>query len=302
MAPANIGIVTDTADADGYVTKVEFFVGDHKIGEQSKLFFTPPTNGSHIAYEFVWTNVPPGLFSLSAKATDNLGAIGWSEPVRISVMGTNTPPPTNLPPVVTITAPDSLAAEGTNCWWQTNSNGTVTDGCRTNTATFLVRRSGSTNAALAVAYSIHGTASNGVDYVELPGVITMPAGERSRRITVTPLDDTEVECYETVILRLLSPTNDPPPYVVGWPGKAAAVIVDNDSPPPGTTLLCDGTFHLCVPATNGFTYRLEASLDMSHWVPVQTNVVTEIGVLFPDAETQDFPQRFYRVIPEATAP
>src|SRR4030095_3289613 len=32
-----------------------------------------------------WANPPPGEYSITAKATDNLGAVGWSTPVRISV-------------------------------------------------------------------------------------------------------------------------------------------------------------------------------------------------------------------------
>jgi hypothetical protein len=140
-----------------------------------------------------------------------------------------------------------------------------------------------------------------VDYLELPGTVTIPSGERSRRIVVTAIDDGLAECSETVILRLLPSEADPRPYVIGWPAKAAAVVLDNDRPAPGTCVLCDGTFHLCVPAANGLTYRLETSIDLVNWLPVYTTTVTENGVLFPDAETGDFPQKFYRVVPEPAA-
>ena len=37
---------------------------------------------------------------------------------------------------------------------------------------------------------------------------------------------------------------------------------------------------------------------MKHWLPVCTNTVTDLGVHFADPETDDFPARFYRMVPE----
>ena len=54
---------------------------------------------------------------------------------------------------------------------------------------FTIRRDGPTNASLTVTYDLGGTASNGVDYVELPGTATIPAGEQSTLISVVPIDD-----------------------------------------------------------------------------------------------------------------
>jgi len=67
-------------------------------------------------------------------------------------------------------------------------------------------------------------------------------------------------------------------------------------------LLCDGTFQLNLPAPNNFTYRLESSLDMIHWVTVDSGAVTEFGIRFVEPETTDFPNRFYRVVPETAPP
>ncbi len=67
---------------------------------------------------------------------------------------------------------------------------------------FMVFRSGPTNQALAVAYSISGTATNGVDYTELPGSITIPAGEESALISIEALYDDLAEFDETVTLTL----------------------------------------------------------------------------------------------------
>lgn len=75
-APANITITATAADADGTVSKVEFFNGASKLGEAT----TAP-------YTFAWNNVPVGSYSLTAKATDDDNATGTSAAVNITVTG-----------------------------------------------------------------------------------------------------------------------------------------------------------------------------------------------------------------------
>jgi len=50
-------------------------------------------------------------------------------------------------------------------------------------------RSGDTTDPLTVYYSVGGTASNGKDYVRLPGTIVIPAGRSALNVLVTPLGD-----------------------------------------------------------------------------------------------------------------
>ena len=289
VAPTNLTIVAQASDPDDAVARVDFFVGNHFLGSDVGTNQNP--------YSIVWSNALPGLYSLQARALDTRGGVGFSEPVRITITGTNAPP-TNLPPVVTIFAIDSLAGEGTNCCrWYSNIVGVTNHYLCTNNAAFLVRRTGPTNAPLTVHYAIGGTASNGVDYAAIATSVTIPTGERSARIHIIPLDDTVVECPETVVLGLVRLTNSTISYIPGWPSKAAATIVDNDRSPPGTTLLCDGTFHLCIRATNGLRYRLECSLDLVNWLPLGTNIVSEADIYFTDPESAEFPNRFYRAVP-----
>src|SRR5206468_1466128 len=58
-----------------------------------------------------------------------------------------------------------------------------------------------------IPYAISGTASNGVDYVPLPGTVTLAAGATATNILVTPIPDDLVEGSETVTLTLLPSTN-----------------------------------------------------------------------------------------------
>lgn len=80
-APANINVVASASDADGTVSKVEFFNGSTKLGESS----TAP-------YQFTWTNVPAGTYALTAKATDNKGSLTTSATATIQINSSTTPP------------------------------------------------------------------------------------------------------------------------------------------------------------------------------------------------------------------
>ena len=302
-APVNIPIVVDTVDSDGYVPRVEFFADNISLGVREKHFLTPPPPGEHIGYDLVWSNAPAGRHVLTARASDNDGASVWAQPVCIWIMNTNPPPE----PRITITAADPLAAEGTNCltWSGNTPPASVSNVPPINTALFIVRRTGPTNDALTVHYRVGGTASNGVDYLELPGHITIAAGRRAAEIRVIPIDDALPERPETVLLGVRLPptaTNPPPPYFIGWPNRAGAVIVDNDSPRPSTGSLADGCFHFTLPGANGQWFRIECSSDGIHWTPVTVNQVADGAIHFVDPESDELPTRFYRAVPEPNPP
>jgi glucose/arabinose dehydrogenase len=84
--PSNSDILlkADAADTDGTVRKVEFFQGANKIGEDT----TSP-------YQYLWTGVPTGAYSITAKATDNTQMTTTSAPVAINV--TAAPVEKNVP-------------------------------------------------------------------------------------------------------------------------------------------------------------------------------------------------------------
>lgn len=296
IAPVNIPVFATAASSNADVVRVDFFADDHFIGADIG------TNQGE--YNIIWSNAIPGFYVLRVVATDSLGGKGFSPPVFISVIGT-VPPPTNRP-VVTIYARDPIAVVGTNCLGvYTNPTAVALNRLAvTNTATFVVRRTGPTNMDLTVYYAIGGTASNGEDYVTLPGYVTIPAGKYAAPIVVVPLDEGVPECPETVVLGLEAPTNVAPSYVVGWPDKAAAIIVDCDFLPPATSLLCAGEFHCTYfpPPTSTAYYRLDCSVDLTHWLTVCTNTASAIGIHFTEPDTGCFPNRFYRVVPQLNAP
>lgn len=316
-APLDLPIGAVASDRDGYVKTVEFFAGANSLG-----IFTnppPPPPGSLPPTRLpmiVWSNVPPGQYVLTAKATDNGGAATISAPVSITVQPWSG---TNLPPVVSLLATDPVAAEGTNClrWpgypvcWPISTpppggtNCPCLTSCGPNTATFQVRRAGDTNAPLIVNYAIGGTASNGVDYLPLSGRVTIPAGVRAAAIVVVPTDDPLPEPVETIILTLVPPAvadGTPPAYRIGFPARAAAIIVDNDQPRPVTRWLPDRCFHFETPGTNGMGFRIEASSNLVDWVALCTNTVTDGAIHFVDPDASGAPTKFYRAVPADPAP
>jgi hypothetical protein len=88
-APASVTISADASDADGSITKVEFYNGTTLLASDT----TSP-------YSLSWTVATAGNYSITAKATDNSGATTTSAAVAITVKA-----PTSTPPTVSITSP-----------------------------------------------------------------------------------------------------------------------------------------------------------------------------------------------------
>jgi RHS repeat-associated protein len=90
VAPGNLTLLSATAtDSLGWVEKVEFYSGATLIGTALSQPYTA-----------AWTDIPPGIYSVTAKAIDNLGASTYSAPVTITV---------DAPPTVTLTSPSAGA-------------------------------------------------------------------------------------------------------------------------------------------------------------------------------------------------
>ncbi len=73
-AGATVTLSANASDADGTISKVEFYNGSTLLGTDN----TAP-------YSFAWANVGAGSYSLTAKAFDNAGATKTSTAVSITV-------------------------------------------------------------------------------------------------------------------------------------------------------------------------------------------------------------------------
>ncbi len=95
-----------------------------------------------------------------------------------------------------------------------------------NIGKFTVNRVGGTNVALTVRYDLSGSATAGIDYSSLSGMVLIPANSANATIVVTPVDDALVECKETVIATLATSAV----YKVGSSSQAIVDLKDNDLP------------------------------------------------------------------------
>jgi hypothetical protein len=128
-------------------------------------------------------------------------------------------------PIVSLSVADAEAAE------------TVSGQAR-NVGAFVINRSGNTEVAITVLLSITGTATPGDDYDALPTRIVMAAGRTRVEVPVRPVDDSEDEDQETVVLHILaSPCGEHPEahadcYQRGDHVEGVVRIADNDEPAP----------------------------------------------------------------------
>ena len=326
FAPVDIPLYAYVNHSPNQTASVEFFDGTNSLGlGQPVPVVSPLASGGIVIggpippiyptnlFFLIWTNAPVGSHVLTAVATiyfNNTALVLriTSLPVNITVLP-SPPPPTNRPPIVSIVATDPVAIEGTNCWvWPGETNSPPTwaawptavrrffTNCGPKTATFAVRRCGDTNDDLTVPYDIGGTASNGVDYVALPGFVTIPAGEGRALITIVPIDDGPPDVNKTVILALTPSTNAPPDYLLGFPRRAAVIIIDQ-GPCPVTGILPGGCFHLVTPGPEAAWFSVECSTDLVNWTSICTNQVINGSIDFIDPDAQGNPSRFYRAVP-----
>jgi Bacterial Ig domain len=96
-APASIPLHARITDSN-LVTRVQYFAGATSIGTVTNsrgVLLTNSTQGN--PFEFTWSNVAAGAYSLTAVATDSAGLTATSAPISITV---NSPPP---PPPVPFT-------------------------------------------------------------------------------------------------------------------------------------------------------------------------------------------------------
>jgi len=88
FSPTNV-LLTATATSSIGISNVEFFVGSTALGSTN---LTP--------YQFLWTNVSAGVYAISAKVTDNIGAAATNTVTNIIV---------NATPMVSIISPTNLS-------------------------------------------------------------------------------------------------------------------------------------------------------------------------------------------------
>ncbi|RYZ78092.1 MAG: hypothetical protein EOO68_40910, partial [Moraxellaceae bacterium] len=123
----SVSLTANATDSDGTISKVEFFNGTTSLGADA----TSP-------YSFSWTNVAAGTYQITAKATDNSGAVTTSSAITVTVTESATcsnPTGLSVASITTTTATLKWAAQpgavSYLVWWRVvggawTSNATVT--------------------------------------------------------------------------------------------------------------------------------------------------------------------------------
>ena len=106
------------------------------------------------------------------------------------------------------------------------ANPTAAAGEAAGTVSLTVTRSGVTTAAATVDVQVTGGTAVAADYTGLPATLSFAAGETSKTITLTLVDDALVEGDETLVLGLANATG----ATIGTPSSDTLTIVDDDSP------------------------------------------------------------------------
>lgn len=125
-------------------------------------------------------------------------------------------------PQVAVTAPDPHATE---------------DSSGTDTGTFTFSRTGATTSALNLTVAWSGGATNGTDYTTLATTVTIPSGQSSVNVTVSPINDSAIEGPETVIATISANAA----YVLDTSATTSTVTITDDDVPVVTVTVPDAS-------------------------------------------------------------
>jgi gliding motility-associated-like protein len=146
-----------------------------------------------------------------------------------------------------------------------SKDSTIVEGCAN--ATLNLTLGQAQNTPVVVNYQIRGTATNGLDYVNIPASITIPPGQTAASIVFDPIDDNIAEGTETIIFDVQ--TN------VCFRDTITLYVKDNELVTPdvpdqnicqGSSVVLDGTLNMQLPPSTVFTNNTVS--------PIQDNNIT----------------------------
>jgi len=206
VSPVQIPVVLSESSASTVTVDFAITAGTASAGSD----FTAATGTLTFTAGQTFATIPLTLLDDSLVESGETVTLTLSAPTN-SVLSTATSHTFTITdddtPVVTITASDATATEGGD------------------TGAFTISRTGPTTAALSVSFSRTGTATSGTDFTALTSPFTIPIGQSSATLTVSPLNlDSTPETAETVIVTLSADSG----YTVGTPSSATVTINDDD--------------------------------------------------------------------------
>ena len=161
------------------------------------------------------------------------------------------------------------------------------------TGLLTLTRTGDTNSALTVNYSLTGTATNGADYSPLATSAVIPAGAASTTITLVPLPSTKYVGSKSAVFTLAANAA----YATGSTSNATMTITGNSVPSavgnaPGRAA------KITWKSVAGKVYRVacKGSLRDTAWTNLSSLVTaTGTNTSYTDSNASQFASRFYVV-------
>jgi hypothetical protein len=150
-------------------------------------------------FDFLWTNSLPGLFTLTARATDRAGATATSSPVTVRLL----PPPTLLASSITTAETQRVAL-----------------------LPFSLSRAARETVRVQIATRDH-SAVQGLDFSPLTATLVFQPGQTNRLVEIQLIDDAITEPTESFFVDLTSPEN----ATLGIQ-QVTITVTDDDVPPP----------------------------------------------------------------------
>ncbi|MEI6409729.1 MAG: choice-of-anchor L domain-containing protein [Bacteroidota bacterium] len=147
------------------------------------------------------------------------------------------------------------------------------ENCSTKSFFRISRDNSDVTQPLTVNFAISGTAIAGVDYIAIPGSVTIPAGQTSVQVPVTVLPDALAEGPETIVLLLDNACSCT---------QTTATMVINDLPPlisnlPDHYSTCPGASVVLNPAPGGGVPPLSFAWSTGQTTPTITVMPTTSG-------------------------
>ncbi len=204
----SIGLVLDAAAAATVTVQVTVG-GSATLGLDATLpttqvTFAPTVLGSNLLVQLLNDLIAEGNETLILTLTSPVGAVLGATTIHtVNIIDDETTPTISF-----ATAGQSLG-EGTG------------------TATAVLVLSGPRDVDVVVSLSATGTAQAGVDYLAVPGQVTIPAGATTGSILIGLLDDILDEPDETAQISIVAATG----VTVVAPSLHVLTILDDDQPP-----------------------------------------------------------------------
>jgi len=148
-APATLTLSANASDSDGTISKVEFFQGAALLNADT---ISP--------YTYLWSSVPVGTYTITARATDNGGGVMVSAPASVIIA------PSAIVDIAPPSVPTGLIAtpissSQINLSWNASIDTTVTGRITSGLTGYKLYRNGTQIVTIAAtSYSNSGLASN----------------------------------------------------------------------------------------------------------------------------------------------